>query len=146
MSMGWKLYYGSLSWHGIQIADLYALFRDCMLEVDAELERVSYYTAPAKATFTQTIRLRPRVNSGIYTRSKHIEASASKSLRDLFSRTTPILRLARPRQSAVSPAKVRVFQFTEKQTDVNLAADIISDACHDRCEQAVGVAPTTETS
>jgi uncharacterized LabA/DUF88 family protein len=52
-------------------------------------------------------------------------------------RTTPLLRLANPPQERSRATTVQVFQFTEKQTDVNLTADLISDAWRGRYEQAV---------
>jgi hypothetical protein len=58
-------------------------------------------------------------------------------IQGFIARTTPVLRLVQPPSGTLGIAKARVFQFTEKQSDVNLASDLISDACHCRCQQAV---------
>jgi uncharacterized LabA/DUF88 family protein len=58
-------------------------------------------------------------------------------IQGVIARSTPYLRLVNAPPDQLSNTKIRVFQFTEKKTDVNLASDLISDACHERCEQAV---------
>lgn len=58
-------------------------------------------------------------------------------IQGFIARTTPVLRLAQSPSASHSTGKARVFQFTEKQSDVNLASDLISDACTSRCQQAV---------
>jgi hypothetical protein len=50
---GLNLYYGSLRGTPFKWLDLYALFRDYVLDLGAELEQVRYYTAPAKASFSE---------------------------------------------------------------------------------------------
>jgi uncharacterized LabA/DUF88 family protein len=133
---GLNLYYGSLRGTAFKWLDLYALFRDCVLEIDAELEQVRYYTAPAKASSSDDPASPMRQQR--YLRAlKAYRGERIQIIEGFIARTTAFRRLARPCKSAVCPAKVRVFQFTEKQTDVNLAADFISDACHGRCKQAV---------
>ena len=133
---GLNLYYGSLRGTPFKWLDLYALFRDCVLDVGAELEQVRYYTAPAKASSSDDPASPMRQQRYLHALKAH-RGDRIQIIQGFIARTTPVLRLARPRTSAVGPAKVRVYQFTEKQTDVNLAADFISDACHDRCKQAV---------
>lgn len=133
---GLNLYYGSLRGTPFKWLDLYALFSDFVLDVDAELEQVRYYTAPAKASSSDDPASPVRQQRYLHALKAH-RGDRIQIIQGFIARTTPVLRLARPRTSAVGPAKVRVYQFTEKQTDVNLAADFISDACHDRCKQAV---------
>ena len=46
---GLNLYYGSLRGTAFKWLDLYALFRDNVLEADADVDQIRYYTAPTKA-------------------------------------------------------------------------------------------------
>jgi hypothetical protein len=47
---GLNLYYGSLRGTAFKWLDLYTLFRGCVLETDADVEQIRYYTAPIKAS------------------------------------------------------------------------------------------------
>jgi uncharacterized LabA/DUF88 family protein len=133
---GLNLYHGSLRGTAYKWLDLYKLFRDFILDADSELEQVRYYTAPAKASSSDDPDSPARQQRYLQALKAH-RGSRVEIIQGFIARTTPRLRLARPRKSTVGTTKVRVFQFTEKQTDINLAADFISDACHDRYEQAV---------
>ena len=131
---GLNLYYGSLRGTAFKWLDLYALFRNHIIDTGADIELLRYYTAPAKASSSDdpTSPLRQQR----YLRALEVyHGDRIQIVQGYISRTTPVLRIAEPAKDGV--AKVRVFQFTEKQTDVNLAADLISDACQRRCQQAV---------
>ena len=133
---GLNLYYGSLRSTPFKWLDLYALFRNCMLDRSGVLEQVRYYTAPVKASSSDDPASPLRQQR--YLRAlKAYRGDRVQIVQGFMARTTPVLRLADPPEGTSGLRKVRVFQFTEKQTDVNLAADFISDACHGRCEQAV---------
>ncbi len=132
---GLNLYYGSLRGTAFKWLDLYALFRNSVLDADSELEQVRYYTAPVKASASDDPASPVRQRRYLHA-LKAYRGDRIQIIQGLISRTTPILRLAGPRTS-LGTKKIRVFHFAEKQTDVNLAADLISDSCHGRCEQAV---------
>jgi uncharacterized LabA/DUF88 family protein len=51
--------------------------------------------------------------------------------------STPCQRLVKPIPEASHLQKVQVYNFTEKKTDVNIAADMISDAWLGRCDPMV---------
>jgi uncharacterized LabA/DUF88 family protein len=133
---GLNLYYGSLRGTAFKWLDLYALFSDYVLGIDTELDHVRYYTAPMKASSSDDPASPLRQQR--YLRAlKAYRGDRIQIIQGLISRTTPVLRLARPCTKVANGGKARVFQFTEKQTDVNLAADLISDSCHGRCQQVV---------
>ncbi len=133
---GLNLYYGSLRGTAFKWLDLYALFRDFVLEPDAEIEQIRYYTSPIKASSSDDPASPIRQQRYLRALKAHC-GDRVQIIQGFIARTTPRLRLARPYPSSVHTVKVRVFQFTEKQTDVNLVSDFISDACHGRCKQAV---------
>jgi uncharacterized LabA/DUF88 family protein len=133
---GLNLYYGSLRGTAFKWLDLYTLFRDCVLETDADVEQIRYYTAPIKASSSDDPASPMRQQRYLRALKAH-RGDRIQIIQGFIARTTPRLRLVRPRASSVCTTKVRVFQFTEKQTDVNLVSDFISDACHGRCKQAV---------
>ena len=133
---GLNLYYGSLRGTPFKWLDLYALFRNCVLDSSTELEQVRYYTAPVKASSSDDPASALRQQR--YLRAlKAYRGDSVQVIHGFIARATRVLRLAHPPEDASGPKKVQVFQFTEKQTDVNLAADLISDACHGRYQQAV---------
>jgi uncharacterized LabA/DUF88 family protein len=133
---GLNLYYGSLRGTGFKWLDLYALFRDGVLDLDAELEQVRYYTAPVKASSSEDPASPVRQQRYLQA-LKAYRGDRIQIIQGFFVRQTRVLRLAGRHASTLANNRARVFQFTEKQTDVNLAADLISDACLGRCEQAV---------
>lgn len=133
---GLNLYYGALRGTAFKWLDLYALFREHVLESATELEQVRYYTAPVKGSTSDDPASPQRQQ--LYLRAlKAYRGNRIEIVQGFIARTTPILRLVSAQRDSVTVAKVRVFQFTEKQTDVNLAADLISDAWRGRFEQAV---------
>ncbi len=102
----------------------------------AELEQVRYYTAPVKASSADDPASPVRQQRYLHALRAY-RGDRIQIIQGFFARQTRVLRLAGPPTSTLKGNRARVFQFTEKQTDVNLAADLISDACHSRCEQAV---------
>jgi hypothetical protein len=110
---GLNLYYGSLRGTAFKWLDLYALFSDYVLGIDAELDHVRYYTAPMKASSSDDPASPLRQQR--YLRAlKAYRGDRIQIIQGLISRTTPVLRLARPRTKVANGGKVRVFQFTEK--------------------------------
>jgi uncharacterized LabA/DUF88 family protein len=133
---GLNLYYAALRGTPFKWLDLYALFNDQLLERETELVQVRYYTAPVKGSFSDDPESPARQRRYLQA-LKAYRGNRIEIIHGFIARTTPFLRLVCS-EGAGSPArKVQVFQFTEKQTDVNLAADLISDAWHARSGQAV---------
>ena len=132
---GLNLYYATLRGTAFKWLDLYALFQDHVLGAATRVEKVRYYTAPVKGSSSDD-PTSPQRQQRYLRALKAYCGDRIEIVQGAIVRTTPILRLANA-LSNNSAAKVRVVQLTEKQTDVNLAADLISDAWHGRCEQAV---------
>jgi hypothetical protein len=132
---GFNLYYGLLRGTAFKWLDLFGLFQDHVLGPAMHVETVRYYTAPVKGSASDDPESPWRQQT--YLRAlKAYHGDRIEIIQGYIARTTPILRLLNALQD-VSVSKVRVVQFTEKETDVNLAADLISDAWLGRCEQAV---------
>jgi hypothetical protein len=132
---GFNLYYGLLRGTAFKWLDLYALFQNHVLGPATHVETVRYYTAPVKGSASDD-PASPRRQQTYLRALKAHQGDRVEIIQGYIARTTPFLRLLDARQD-VSVSKVRVVQFTEKETDVNLAADLISDAWLGRCEQAV---------
>jgi uncharacterized LabA/DUF88 family protein len=133
---GLNLYYAALRGTAFKWLDLYALFKDHLLEQETELFQVRYYTAPAKGSSSDDPESPYRQRRYLHA-LKAYRGNRIEIVHGFIARTTPFLRLVRSDKPGPGIAKAQVFQFTEKQTDVNLAADLISDAWHTRCRQAV---------
>jgi uncharacterized LabA/DUF88 family protein len=133
---GFNLYYGVLRGTPFKWLDLYALFQDQVLDPGARLAQVRYYTAPVKESSSDDPES-PRRQQRYLRALEAYRGSRIEIVQGFISRTMPRLRLVDPLRSSASATTAKVFQFTEKQTDVNLTADLISDAWHGRYEQAV---------
>lgn len=133
---GFNLFYAALSGTKYKWLDLFALFDDHVLDEGSEVELVRYYTAPIRASAADDKQAPIRQQR--YLRALRAYRPDRITICEGFiQRTTPALRLAEPVPGMAAGAAVKVFQFTEKQTDVSLAADLISDAWQQRMEQAV---------
>lgn len=132
---GFNLYYGALRRTPFKWLDLYELFQAHVLEQGTRLEKVRYYTAPIKGSNSDD-RDSPQRQRRYLRALKAYRGNRIEIIQGLISRTEPWLRLAHPPQGCMQTT-VQVLQFTEKQTDVNLTADLISDAWQGRYEQAV---------
>jgi uncharacterized LabA/DUF88 family protein len=132
---GLNLYYGVLRGTALKWLDLYGLFQEQVLGTEAYVEKVRYCTAPVKGSASDDPASPYRQH--LYLRAlKAYRGDRIEIVQGSIVRTTPILRLVGVTPES-SVSKVRVLQLTEKQTDVNLAADLLSDACAGRCDQAV---------
>ena len=65
---GYNLYYGLLRKSRHKWLDLYALFKDHLLDDAADLIEVRYYTAPVLGRMTPRRSAPPRANSAMLTR------------------------------------------------------------------------------
>lgn len=133
---GFNLFYAALSGSPHKWLDLFTLFQDQVLNAGAVVEQVSYYTAPIKASAADDKQAPIRQQR--YLRALRAYRPDRITIREGFiQRSTRALRLAESLPGVADAAPVKVWQFNEKQTDVNLAADLISDAWRGRMEQAV---------
>lgn len=132
---GFNLYYGVLRGTTFKWLDLYALFQDHVLGPATCVETVRYYTAPVKGSASDD-PASPQRQRIYLSALKAFNGNRIEIVHGSIVRTTPILRLLKTLQDG-AVSRVRVVQLTEKETDVNLAADLISDAWLGRCDQAV---------
>lgn len=109
---GYNLYYGLLRKTSLKWLDLFALFRDHVLDPDVELVQV---LQALRKMYPEQIAI--------------IEGKIIAS--------TPFQRLVKPIPEAPTLERVQVYDFNEKKTDVNLAADLIAGAWTGAYEQAV---------
>lgn len=116
--------------------DLFALFRDHVLDPGVELIQVRYYTAPVLGRMCDSPESPQR-------QRRYLQA-----LRKMYPRqiaiiegkilaTTPFQRLVKPIAEAPDLQMVQVYDFNEKKTNVNLAADLIAGAWIGAYDQAV---------
>jgi uncharacterized LabA/DUF88 family protein len=133
---GFNLYYGALRGTAFKWLDLYALFQEHVLAAGTQLEQVRYYTAPVKGSSSDD-RTSPQRQQRYLRALKAHRGNQIEIVQGFISRTTRMLRLADAQNGGARNQAVKVLQFTEKQTDVNLTADLISDAWNGRYEQAV---------
>jgi uncharacterized LabA/DUF88 family protein len=132
---GFNLYYGLLRGTAFKWLNLYGLFQDHLLDSATRVEKLRYYTAPIKRSASDDSASPGRQQK--YLRAlKAYHGDRIEIVQGIIVRTTPVRRLLNALQDG-SVSKVRVVQLTEKETDVNLAVDLISDAWLGRCEQAV---------
>ncbi len=133
---GFNLFYGALSGSHHKWLDLFALFQDQVLSPGAVVELVNYYTAPIKAAAADD-RDAPAHQQRYQRALLAFRPGVVRVCQGKMQRNTPALRLAEDLPGMPKGTPVRVFHFAEKQTDVNLAADLISDAWHGAFDQAV---------
>jgi len=129
---GYNLYYGLLRRSPWKWLDLFALFQNHVL-TDANILEVRYYTAPVLARMCDDPVSPQRQRLYLQALRKQ-PPSRVTIVEGRMVATTPILRLVEPINGL---ERVRVQDFVEKQTDVNLACDMLSAAWTGACEQIV---------
>lgn len=133
---GYNLYYGLLRKTTLKWLDLYALFRDHVLDPNANLVQVRYYTSPVLGRMSDNPDSPQRQRRYLQAlRTMHPERIAI--IEGKILATTPFQRLVNPIAEVPHLQRVQVYDFNEKKTDVNLAADLITGAWTGAFEQAV---------
>lgn len=133
---GFNLFYGCLSGRQHKRLDLFGLFQDHVLDQGAQVDQVLYYTADIKSSAADDPQAHARQQR--YLRALQAFRPGLITVRKGFiQRSKPYLRLAADAPTVPAASAVQVFQFTEKQSDVNLAVDLISDVWRGQCEQIV---------
>jgi uncharacterized LabA/DUF88 family protein len=136
---GYNLYYGLLRGTKLKWLDIVSLFRDHVLEENTDLVEVRYYTAPVLGRMSDDPKSPQRQRQYLQAlRRMYPETSGELVIIEgNMSATKPCRRLVDQIPEAPSLKKVRVYEFREKKTDVNLASDLISGAWIGAYEQAV---------
>jgi len=133
---GYNLYYGLLRKTTLKWLDLFVLFRDHVLDPEADLIEVRYYTAPVLGRMSDDAESPQRQRRYLQALRKMYPGRVTVIEGKIIA-TTPFQRLVRPIPEAPHLQMVQVYDFNEKKTDVNLAADLIAGAWTGAYEQAV---------
>ena len=133
---GYNLYYGLLRRSAFKWLDLYRLFQDHVLELGTEVVEVRYYTAPVLSRMADDPESPQRQRSYLQALRK-MPPNRVTVIEGKIHAATPILRLVNPLLGDPDLKYVKVHDFTEKKTDVNLAADLITGAWTGAYEQAI---------
>ena len=133
---GYNLYYGLLRKTTLKWLDLFALFRDHVLDPEAELIQVRYYTAPVLGRMCDSPESPQRQRRYLQALRKMYPEQIA-IIEGKILATTPFQRLVKPIAEAPDLQMVQVYDFNEKKTYVNLAADLIAGAWTGAYDQAV---------
>ncbi len=133
---GYNLYYGLLRKSPYKWLDLYTLFQNHVLSSSTEVIEVRYYTAPVKKDMSDDPES-PR-RQRIYLQAlKKMPPCKVCIIEGSIESSKPRRRLVETIPERPDLTKVRVWQFSEKKTDVNLATDMLTAALTNACEQIV---------
>ena len=133
---GYNLYYGLLRKTNYKWLNLFSLFKDHVLDENADLVEVRYYTAPVLGRMSDDPESPQRQR--VYLQAlRKMPPGRINIIEGRILASTPHQRLVRPIQEAPHLQMVQVYDFNEKKTDVNLASDLITGAWTGTYEQAV---------
>jgi uncharacterized LabA/DUF88 family protein len=116
--------------------DIVKLFATYVLDKNAELVEVRYYTAPVLGRMSDDSRSTQRQRQYLQA-LKTMHPQSLVVIQGKIVATKPYQRLVRPIPEAPELQIVQVYDFNEKKTDVNLASDLITGAWINSYEQAV---------
>jgi uncharacterized LabA/DUF88 family protein len=132
---GYNLYYGLLRRSSYKWLDLYTLFQNQVLQ-NAEVLEIRYYTAPVLARMSDDTESPKRQRTYLQALRKHHPQKVT-IIEGKMIAATPFSRLVEPLTNAPDVTKVQVYSFEEKQSDVNMAVDMVISALTNACEQIV---------
>ena len=132
---GYNLYYGLLRRSPHKWLDLYTLFQSHVLQ-DVDVLEVRYYTAPVLARMSDDTESPQRQRTYLQALRKHAPSKVT-IIEGKMIAATPFSRLVHPIAEAPNIQKVQVYSFEEKQSDVNIAVDMVISALTNACEQIV---------
>jgi uncharacterized LabA/DUF88 family protein len=112
------------------------LFATYVLDKNAELVEVRYYTAPVLGRMSDDPRSTQRQRQYLQA-LKTMHPQSLVVIQGKIVATKPYQRLVRPIPEVPELQIVQVYDFNEKKTDVNLASDLIAGAWINSYEQAV---------
>lgn len=133
---GYNLYYGLLRRSAFKWLDLYRLFQEHVLGPDADVVEIRYYTAPVLGRMSDDPESSQRQRTYMQALRK-MPPGKVVIVEGKIMAETPVLRLVNSLLECPGLTHVKVHNFTEKKTDVNLAADLITGAWTGAYEQAV---------
>ena len=133
---GYNLYYGLLRRSVFKWLDLYRLFQEHALGPDTDVVEVRYYTAPVLGRMSDDPESSQRQRTYVQALRK-MPPNKVTIIEGRILAQTPVLRLVNPLPECPGLTCVKVHDFTEKKTDVNLASDLITGAWTGAYEQAV---------
>ena len=133
---GYNLYYGLLRKSQYKWLDVYALFRDQVLNQGSDIVEVRYYTAPMLGKMSDDLESPIRQRRYLQALRK-MHPIGLTLIEGRIVASTPFQRLIRPIPEAPHLQKVQVLDFNEKKTDVNIASDMINGAWLKTYDQAV---------
>jgi uncharacterized LabA/DUF88 family protein len=116
--------------------DIVKLFATYVLDKNAELVEVRYYTAPVLGRMSDDPRSTQRQRQYLQA-LKIMHPQSLVVIQGKIVATKPYQRLVRPIPEVPELQIVQVYDFNEKKTDVNLASDLIAGAWINSYEQAV---------
>lgn len=132
---GYNLYYGLLRRSAFKWLDLYTLFQHHVLH-DADVLEIRYYTSPVLARMCDDENSPQRQRTYLQALRKHPPGKV-KIIEGKIITAKPFSRLVEPIAEAPTVKKVHVYRFEEKQTDVNIAVDMVINALTNTSEQIV---------
>jgi uncharacterized LabA/DUF88 family protein len=132
---GYNLYYGLLRRSPYKWLDLYTLFQSHVLQ-NADVLEIRYYTAPVLARMSDDTESPKRQRTYLQALRKH-QPKKVTIIEGKMIVATPFSRLVEPMADAPHINKVQVYSFEEKQSDVNMAVDMVISALTSECEQIV---------
>ena len=133
---GYNLYYSLLRKSKLKWLDIVELFESQVLDSNAELIEVRYYTAPVLGRMSDDPRSTQRQRQYLQALRK-VHPDRLVIVEGKIQASKPYLRLAKPIPGLPELQRVQVLDFNEKKTDVNLASDLITGAWIGLYEQAV---------
>jgi uncharacterized LabA/DUF88 family protein len=133
---GYNLYYGLLRRTKLKWLDVVSLFEKHVLDKNADLIEVRYYTAPVLGRMSDDPRSTQRQRQYLQA-LKITYPNFLKIIEGKIVASKPYRRLVKPMPGFPELEVVQVFNFTEKKTDVNLASDLIRGAWKGLYEQAI---------
>jgi len=133
---GYNLYYGLLRGTSNKWLDLVSLFKNYVLNNEVNLIEVRYYTAPVLGRMCDDPDSPARQRRYLQALKK-LYPDELKIIEGKISPSTPVRRLVSPIEGFPDTQKVKVHDFEEKKSDVNIATDIITGAWTNAYEQAV---------
>jgi len=133
---GYNLYYGAVRRTPYKWLDIFKLFSEQLLHPDNELIEVRYYTAPVLGSLCDDPASPQRQRQYLQALRKMYPDKIT-IIEGKLIRGDAVLRLSKPLPEAPTISKVKVITLTEKKTDVNIAADMLSGAFNGEFEQAV---------
>lgn len=131
---GYNLYYGVLRRTQYKWLDVVKLFTEHLLDpVNSDVIAVRYYTAPILEAMCDDTESPSR-------QRKYLQA-LTKLHTEKLQIIQGKLQASQPKKRPVTPINgyelVKVHDFEEKKTDVNIAVDMLADVWTGRCEQIV---------